>query len=121
MIRGYIRDSSCYLDVTIRGRRDKTTVEALIDTGFDGFITLPITEAEDLGLELVGRCKITLADGSVLQDEPVFDATLLWDNVWLEAEIDLNRTTETLIGAALFSGYRIILDYAVNEVLIERV
>ena len=54
-------------------------VEAVIDTGFNGYLTLPPTVVADLGLSVVGEAEAVLADGG----EAVFDVygvTVVWDD-----------------------------------------
>ena len=53
-------------------------VEAVIDTGFNGYLTLPPVLAADLGLPRVGDGEAVLADGSESAFD-VYGATVLWD------------------------------------------
>ena len=53
-------------------------VDAVVDTGFNGYLVLPPVLVADLGAPVVGDGKAVLADGS----EAVFDVhgvTLVWD------------------------------------------
>ena len=53
-------------------------VDAVVDTGFNGYLTLPPELVADLGLSVVGDAEAVLADGS----EAVFDVygvAMLWD------------------------------------------
>ena len=64
---GYL-DKNGHPNVKIRvwgiDSRFKQEFEAMIDTGFTGFLKLPITMALPLGLTLMGTGDSTLADGS---------------------------------------------------------
>ncbi len=54
-------------------------VEAVIDTGFNGYLALPPAIVTDLGLPVVGEAEAVLADGG----EAVFDVygvTVVWDD-----------------------------------------
>lgn len=51
-------------DVTVLGSRRKMKFQAVIDTGFDGDLSIPLEWAVTLGLELIDSHVFELADGS---------------------------------------------------------
>lgn len=53
-------------------------VDAVIDTGYNGFLTLPPVLVEELGLTLQSEGWATLANGMV-ETFDVYGVTLLWD------------------------------------------
>jgi clan AA aspartic protease len=53
-------------------------VEAVIDTGFTGFLTLPAMLVTQLGLPFAGTTRATLSDGRKVAID-VYEATVLWD------------------------------------------
>ncbi len=55
-----------------------TEVDAVIDTGFTGFLSLPSALAAELGLPFLTNESAMLADGSLVSFN-VHDATTLWD------------------------------------------
>ncbi|HVA23131.1 MAG TPA: hypothetical protein VMW62_01940 [Chloroflexota bacterium] len=67
------------IDVTVRGPAARERlVTTVIDTGFDGWLTLPSALAADLGIVRVGWQRAVLADGEEVQLD-VFKATVVWD------------------------------------------
>lgn len=59
--------NACLIDIHLRGvkhRKPGVRYEAILDTGFSGFIQLPLSEAIALGLPLEGTQTSVLADGS---------------------------------------------------------
>src|ERR1039458_1600308 len=64
---GYL-DSNGHPRLTVRVSGTHPTahavIEAMVDTGFTGFLMLPIAQALPLGLALYGTGNYTLADGS---------------------------------------------------------
>lgn len=62
----------------LRDPGDETrSLEALIDTGFTGHLTLPPDIVEELGLQLRGAAEVILADGSV-ETLPIYRIRLIW-------------------------------------------
>ena len=65
--------------ITLRGPAGQVEeVNAVIDTGFNGYLTLPTTMVADLALSVVGEAEAVLADGR----QAVFDVygvTVVWD------------------------------------------
>jgi len=67
------------VDVTLRDEEgEPVEVSAVVDTGFSGFLTLPISILERLGLSQTDTEEAALADGSVLRFG-VYEVTLDWD------------------------------------------
>ena len=52
-------------------------VEAVVDSGFTGHLTLPSATVEALGLPIIGSAESTLADGSLVVED-VCLARVLW-------------------------------------------
>ena len=61
-------------------------IEAVIDTGFTGFLTVTPAMVAELGLRYRSRGWATLADGSEVPFD-IYDVTVLWDGqpVYIEA------------------------------------
>ncbi|RUT00521.1 hypothetical protein DSM106972_072920 [Dulcicalothrix desertica PCC 7102] len=85
------------------GRIDEQ--DAVIDTGFDGWLSLPPNIITALGLNWKRRGRALLADGS----ESIFDmyeATVVWDGQLLTIPID-EADSDPLVGMSLMEGYEL--------------
>jgi len=83
-------------------------IETVIDTGFDGFLSLPSEIIVRLGLPWTISNSATLGDGS----EVLFDfytGTVIWDGQYRAIDI-AESETEPLLGIALLYGYRLQVD-----------
>jgi len=96
------------------------TVEGILDTGFDGFLCLPIPLALTLSLELIDVIRTELADGTVVEDDLVFTGQAEWDGTVMTIDILLTRSVDVLIGTAFLKGYVVQLDYNASTVRIEK-
>ncbi|HID56347.1 TPA: hypothetical protein EYP37_07445 [Candidatus Poribacteria bacterium] len=122
MIEGYISNSGApVIKIKVKGRRDEIIVEGILDTGFDGYLCLPIPIAVSLGLELIKVVRTELADGTILEDELVFAGEAEWDGSMAGIDILLTRADDVLLGTGFLRGYQVRLDYGDNTVRIERV
>ena len=121
MITGRIEENGTpILKVRVIGERSEAIIEGILDTGFDGALCLPITRAVSLGLELVDVWTSELADGTILEDEPVFSGRMEWDGEIIKTRILLTKSVDTLLGTALLKGMELKLNYSTNEVVIEK-
>jgi clan AA aspartic protease len=96
------------LEATIRlivrgAQGQEQEIEAVIDTGFTGSLTLPAELIAALGLTWRGHAQAELADGS-LHLFDVYAATLLWDDRARMVEIDATDS-DPLVGMGLLHGY----------------
>jgi clan AA aspartic protease len=121
MISGNITDSlEAVVSLTVSNRDGRSQeVEAIIDTGFTGYLTLPSSTIESLGLPWLCREQGMLADGR-LHIFDVFSATLVWDDLERIVEVEA-ADVEPLIGMSLLAGNKVMLEVrAGGNLTIER-
>ena len=80
-------------------------IEATVDTGFTGFLTLPPGLIALLGLVLLGQHQGLLADGSVSRFN-VYRGEILWDGLRRTVNID-EMDHDPLLGTALLQDHEI--------------
>ena len=86
----------------------RQVIDTVIDTGFDGFLSLPSEVIARLGLPWTISNTATLGDGS----ETLFDfytGTVIWDGQYRTIDI-AESETEPLLGMALLYRYRLQVD-----------
>ena len=78
------------IPITVIGK-ETVSMEGILDTGFDGFLCLPIAIAVSLGLELTKVVRTELANGTIVEDELVFSGKADWDGTVLRGfSVQLN-------------------------------
>jgi clan AA aspartic protease len=93
-------------------------IDVVVDTGFNGFLTLPRAMVQTLQLPLAGNRRVTLGDGSMVVLD-LYLATGLWDMQPREVLV-LEAEGGPLMGMALLYGNRVILHVVDNgDVLID--
>jgi clan AA aspartic protease len=89
--------------------------EAIIDTGFTGFLTLPPARIAALNLSWLSRQPGVLADGSIDVFD-VFVATVMWDGRLRTVEVE-SANTEPLVGMSLLDRHSLRIDVLVGGVV----
>ena len=107
MISGLVTgDRQAVIHLTVRGPTgQEQEIEAIIDTGFDGCLSLPSSVILSLGLGWRERGRALLADGR----ESVFDiyeGTVLWDGRARRIPVH-EAETIPLVGMSLLQGYEL--------------
>jgi clan AA aspartic protease len=104
MIHGVVNQScEAILPIVVKNDPRTQLVDAVIDTGFSGFLTLPSSTIESLDLNWKGRDIATLGDGTSCIFE-VYIAVVIWDGQY--RTIDINESEKMpLIGMQLLRGY----------------
>ena len=110
MIEGVVTGAhEAVVRLALRGsagqRRD---IEAVIDTGFSGFLTVTPALAGEMGLDFRGTGRATLADGSEITF-PSYSVVVLWDGQERYVEADAADTTP-LVGMRLLDGHSLFVE-----------
>jgi clan AA aspartic protease len=105
MIHGVV-NKSCEATiplVIINENRQTRLIDAVIDTGYTGFLSLPNEIIVALNLPWTGVDRGTLGDGSEVTFE-VYAATVIWDGQYRDIPVN-EAETDPLVGMSLLYGY----------------
>jgi clan AA aspartic protease len=89
-------------------QKQQQVVDTVIDTGFNGFLSLPSTVIATLNLPWSAADIVTLGDGSQTLFD-IYTAMVIWDGQYREIDIAASET-EPLLGMAMLYGYRLQVD-----------
>jgi clan AA aspartic protease len=109
MMQGYVNvNYEAIILVVVKNGSKLKSINAVIDTGFTGFLSLPATIIAELDLSWSYRDRATLGDGSETLFD-IYEASVIWDGQIREIEIN-SANTEPLVGMSLLRGYRLHID-----------
>ncbi|MGB2926373.1 MAG: clan AA aspartic protease [Limnothrix sp.] len=83
-------------------------IDAVIDTGYTGFLSLPTRLIEILHLPWIGNGQVTLGDGRAAVFE-MYSVRVIWDGHYRQVPVS-KVDTEPLIGLGLLAGYALQME-----------
>ena len=119
MMKGKITaELEAVIELEVIGATQPEKITAVIDTGFDGELSLPSDFINRLKLQRVGDLPVILGDGSTVNLD-VYLAKVLWHGA--PRDVDVLRTNGApLVGMELLKDNRLTLDVVTDgEVTIE--
>jgi clan AA aspartic protease len=107
MIHGAVNIScEATISIVISNENHQTRlINAVIDTGYTGFLSLPSEIINSLNLPWTGIDRGTLGDGSEVTFE-VYAAKVIWDGKYRYIPVN-EAETDPLVGMSLLYGYDI--------------
>ena len=109
MIRGTVEPTlDPVVELELQGPNGVEHVDAVVDTGFSGWLSLPEFVIRRLGLEYLRSGPATLADGTVVEVQ-IYEAEVEWHDAWKVIRIDL-ADTDPLVGMKLLRGSALHVD-----------
>lgn len=100
------------LPLIIHGPNGQMAVTAVIDTGYNGFLSLPLAIVTALSLPPLASRSVTLGDSSrkVLD---FYEASVVWDGSLKTISV-LCVEGDPLMGTALLKGLKLDIDFVVG-------
>lgn len=83
------------------------TQDAIVDTGFNGWLSLPPNLIAELNLRWKRRGRAILGDGSECVFN-VYEVVVVWDDTLLTIPVD-EADSEPLVGMSLMEGYQLTM------------
>jgi len=106
MMQGYVNQNyEAMLSLVVRNGDKLKSITAVIDTGFTGFLSLPIATIRELELSWSYRDRATLGDGSeVLFD--IYDGMVIWGGQYREIAVIGCKSIQSKADWLRFRSYR---------------
>ncbi|MDQ2733135.1 MAG: clan AA aspartic protease [Armatimonadota bacterium] len=113
MITGHVVNLHALVPLSLRlpNQRD-ISIEFVLDTGFTGFLTLPLAVVTALNLSYLEDISANLATDDQVE-LPVYAASILWDGVERSVRV-LATGKRPLLGTALLADYELVAQFADN-------
>src|SRR5713226_1199187 len=106
MITGAVKSDEARIRLTVKGRQGREQeVEAVIDSGYTGALTLPPALIATLGLRRRSVDRATLADGSTCVFQ-VYAGKLAWDGKVRTILVD-EADADPVVGMKLLRGHEL--------------
>ena len=110
MIQGVVNDAyEAVVAISLRGPAGQARdIEAVVDTGYSGFLTLPTALVTELGLPFAYIGRAFLANDDEVSFD-VHDVTVLWDGQPRHIKADATGSTP-LVGMLLLDGHTLNIE-----------
>ena len=115
MIVGYVRDYFPRVMLSLPGQNGPVSVEFIVDTGFDGDLSLPSELIRQMVASLSTTRIIRLADGST-QRRPYYELLMDWDGEERVTEITVLENTP-LLGALLLGSFSVDMEMTTGGIV----
>lgn len=94
-------------------------LDLVVDSGFNGELTLPVSLIKKLGLKKRGFIYNRLADGSTVRTA-TFAGEILWFGQRMPVLVQATPSDEGLLGTELFQGCKVELDPDADVVIFRK-
>ena len=106
MISGIVHNFEPIIPLSVCGSDGKVYQQnAIVDTGFDGWLSLPPDLIAQLDLKWKRRGRAILADGSECLFN-VYEAIVIWDGQFKVVDVAASES-EPLLGMSLLYGFKL--------------
>jgi clan AA aspartic protease len=113
MTQGTVHQLQARVNVTFRlPHQPDIELEFVVDTGFEGALTLPPSAVRLLGLPFFQEIDANLADDTDVRT-PAYIATILWNGREIPVAV-LAMGRRPLLGTALLEDLRLTIDFTEN-------
>ncbi len=118
MIRGRVTDLlEPVIGLVLKRAGRLKEIEAIVDTGFSGYLCLSLRYIADISLEYAFTDEFELADGRTISED-VFLGEVIFDGEEREIFVVFTASEDSLIGGSLLADHVVTIDYPRREVVI---